>query len=60
MKSATSVTNMTTVIPRIILFLFQMAILPGSLSALLRKDDRNAWETYTRSKINNEEVENAT
>jgi hypothetical protein len=36
--------------------LFQMAILPGFLSALLWEDNFNKWETYTRSAINSDEV----
>jgi hypothetical protein len=44
-------------IARIIFALFQMAILsPTSLSAMLRKDDHNACETYIRSTINSEEA----
>jgi hypothetical protein len=54
-----SVNHMPIDITTTILSLFQTAILPDFLSALPREDYRNAWETYTRSTINNEEVAKA-
>jgi hypothetical protein len=51
-----SVSHMPIDIAMTILFLSQTAILPEFLKRLASKDNRNTWETYTRSTTKNEEV----
>jgi hypothetical protein len=55
MKSEMSVIHMPIAIAKIIFALFQMTILQRFLERL-QEDDRNAYETHTRSTINSEAV----
>jgi hypothetical protein len=43
-------------IAKTIFALFHMATLPSFLKCLLRENERNEWETYTRSTINSEQA----
>ena len=57
MKIPLSAIHMPIAIAKIILALFQMAILrEESLSTLLLENDHNAWDTHIRSTINSEEA----
>ena len=52
MRNPTWVYHIPIVIIKMILFLFQIAILAARMRASLRKDDHDAWKMYVRITIN--------
>jgi hypothetical protein len=52
MRNPALVHHIPIVIIKMILFLFQIAILAARMSASFQKDDRDAWKMYVRIAIN--------
>jgi hypothetical protein len=56
MRNATLVNHVAIAIVIMILFLSQMATLTPMMSVSIQRGNRDAWKTYVRNRINNEEL----